>query len=209
MTPLSVFQRLLNVGYEQIEENTASFFAKKSGDTLELLFEGSNGKTDWKNNFDFPARPYHEMKDRWFVHRGFCRVWKTIKPRIEFMVKDRSVKKIIVAGYSHGAAIAVLCFEYCVFNRPDIARDIYGMGFGCPRVIWGHLNERVKARYKNFTVFRNGKDIVTHLPPVLFGFHHVGTVARIGYEIKQGPFRSHYPENYIKALENLSRRCEE
>ena len=108
------------------------------------------------------------MKHRWFVHRGFLRVWKTIRDEIKEQVINPNIKHIIVAGYSHGAAIAVLRHEYCVFNRPDI--EISGYGFGAPRVVWGWLNKTVKRRFDNFYVIRNCRDIVTHVPPALFGY---------------------------------------
>ena len=40
------------------------------------------------------------------------RVWKAIKPHITDAVHDMDVKKIVVIGYSHGAAIATtICFR--------------------------------------------------------------------------------------------------
>ena len=202
---LELFNLVRSVPYIQLEENTASYFVRCDGDTLYLLFEPSNGKTDWKNNFDFPAKPYREMKDLWFVHRGFLRVWKTIEPHIAALVADKHIRRIVVAGYSHGAAIALLCHEYCVFHRPDIAPFIEGYGFGCPRVVWGLLKKSLKVRFKNFTVVRNHTDLVTHVPPWIFGFHHVGKFLRIGKKMKVGMVKSHYPENYVAALEEYER----
>lgn len=193
-----LYNWVLTAKYIQLEENAASYCTEVSGDTLYILFEWSNGKVDWKNNFDFPARPYGEMKHRWFVHRGFLRVWKTIRDKIKAQVIDPNIKHIIVAGYSHGAAIAVLCHEYCVFNRPDI--EISGYGFGAPRVVWGWLNKTVKRRFDNFYVIRNCRDIVTHVPPTLFGYRHVGNMIKIGVRGKYGLIDSHRPENYETEL---------
>lgn len=204
-TMLQLFKQILGAPYIQLEENAASYYVQRDGETLYLLFEASNGATDWKNNFDFPAKPYKEMKTLWFVHRGFLRVWKTIEPHVAESVADPSVKKIVVGGYSHGAAIAVLCHEYCVFHRPDIADKIEGYGFGCPRVIWGPLKKNMKARFENFTVIRNDTDIVTHLPPCLFFFRHVGQILHVGKGKKYGIFGSHYPDKYIAELEIMER----
>lgn len=199
-TLLTLFEWVLQVPYHQLEENAASYFTKRDGDTLYLFFEKSNGKEDWKNNFDFPAKPYREMKDLWFVHRGFLKVFKTIEPYIEAEVNDPTVKHIVIGGYSHGAALALLCHEYCVFHRPDIAKEIYGAGFGCPRVVWGKLNKRLKARFAQFVVIRNCRDLITHLPPWLFGFRHVGKMYKIGCHERYGIIKSHYAENYLKEL---------
>lgn len=195
-----LFERTLRAPYIQIRENAASYLVQREKDTLYLLFEKSNGATDWRNNLDFPAKPYREMTERWFVHRGFLRVFKTIEPLIAPYIADRGVKRIVISGYSHGAALALLCHEYCVYHRPDLAENIAGYGFGCPRVVWGFLRKKVKTRFKNFTVVRNCRDVVTHLPPCVFGYRHVGKILHIGRERNFGGIGSHRPESYLAEL---------
>lgn len=195
-----LYEKILRAKYTHLEE-TASFMYERENDTLYIYFEWSNGKTDWKNNFDFPAKPYRDMKNKWFAHRGFLKVWKVIEPHLEAVICDRSVKHILIGGYSHGAAIALLCHEYCKFNRPDIL--IEGYGYGCPRVVWGFLRKAVKQRFEGFTVVRNGCDLVTHVPPVFFGYRHAGEMLKIGQGKGYKPIQSHYPELYSKELELL------
>ncbi len=204
-TMLQLFEEILSVPYIQLKENSASYFVRRDTETLYLLFEGSNGKEDWKNNFDFPAKPYKEMEMLWFVHCGFLRVWKTIEPYIAENIADPCIKKIVIGGYSHGAAIALLCHEYCVFHRSDIADKIEGYGFGCPRVIWGFPRKNMRNRFTNFTVIRNCSDIVTHLPPILFFYRHVGLMLRVGKGKKYGLIGSHYPDKYIEELKIIER----
>ena len=198
-----LFKEVLEADYIHDENETASYYTKRDGSLLYIYFQWSNGKIDWKNNLDFPAKPYRDMKNRWYAHRGFLRVWKVIEPHIEASIRDESVKGIIIGGYSHGAAIALLCHEYCMFNRPDLAKKrlIFGVGFGCPRVVWGFLKEPVKKRFEYFYVVRNGCDLVTHVPPKLFGFRHVGSMLKIGQLEGYKPIESHYPENYLIELE--------
>lgn len=193
---LEKFDTCLNGEYIHIE-NDGSFAVQRSGEKLTLLFEWSNGATDWKNNLDFPAKPYRDMKNLWFCHRGFLKVWKSIEPHIAKEVFDLSVREIDIVGYSHGGAIAQLCHEYVKFNRPEV--EVRGYGFGAPRVLWGFASKAVKSRFKGFKIIRNGKDLVTHLPPVLFGFHHVCEVVRVGKS--KGQIKDHYPERYREALE--------
>ena len=192
-----LYTRILTARYKHLEE-TASFAFEREDDTLYIYFEKSNGKTDWKNNFDFPAKPYRDMKNKWFAHRGFLRVWKVIEPHLKAEICDLTVKRIIIGGYSHGAAIAVLCHEYCKFNRPDA--DIKGFGSGCPRVLWGLMRKAVKQRFDGFTVIRNGRDIVTHLPPAIYGFRHIGKMLKIGQRSGYNQFEAHYPKNYRNEL---------
>ena len=165
---------------------------------LRIFFECSNGLTDWKNNFDFPAKPYRDMEDKWYAHRGFLRVWKAIEPHLKDVIMNAGITTIEIFGYSHGAAIALLCHEYCKFHRPDVR--VYGYGFGSPRVIWGFPNKRVRERFKGFTMIRNKGDIVTHLPPTIFGFRHCRRVLTIG-DGSYGCIDAHRPESYITELD--------
>lgn len=205
MTLLNLFKRVLDAPHRQLEAETASFFVERENGTLRLLFEESNGRTDWGNNFRFlaiPKKPYKGMTDKWFVHRGFNRVWKVIEPELAGAIADPTVARIEIGGYSHGAAVALLCFEYCNYHRPDI--PVTGVGFGAPRVLWGPVPEAVRKRVEGFVVVRKGSDIVTHVPPALFGYRHAGTVCRI---LKVGdrfrPVNDHRPEEYANALSRL------
>ncbi len=175
--------------------------------TLYLLFEWSDGREDWKNNLDFPAKPYKRMSDTWHCHRGFLRVWKAMRDEVEEAVAkkfvelaDRQVKRIVCVGYSHGAAIALLATEdmafFCGGNIP-----VEGYGFGCPRVLWGKVPKAVKKRLSGFVSVRNVPDLVTHVPPALFGFKHVNLL-KVGKLGKYGPIKAHYASAYIEELKN-------
>lgn len=202
-------------------ENRASYCMKQSGRTLTLLFQKSNGLTDWINNFDFlprsqsnvyqcckavlcglslPATPYRHMENsvRWKCHRGFLRVWKSIEPYVADTVRNPQVSSIRIIGYSHGAAIAQLCYEYVRFHRPDVC--VVGYGFGAPRVVWGRPSQEVAERFEGFVAVRNGKDLVTYMPPRLVGFRHVGRLITLNRENSRGLIKDHYPEAYMMAL---------
>lgn len=193
------FSECLEIGDNYIHvENDGDFFVKRNGDTLRLFFEWSEDKADWLNNFKFlavPWKPYKGMRRTWFCHRGFLKVWKSIKPYIEAEILNLEVRRIEIVGYSHGAAIALLCYEYCIFHRHDC--EVHGVGFGCPRVFWGIVPKSVKKRFENFIVVRNGRDIVTHVPPALFGFRHVSQVLKIG---QTNRVADHRPEKYLLNL---------
>ena len=199
MTRLQLFKKVRSVKYTHLEPESASFFVERENDILRILFEESNGKTDWKNNFRFlarPTKPYKDMTAAWFAHRGFLGVWKVIEPHLAEPIADPTVTRIEIAGYSHGGAIALLCFEYCKYNRPDI--EVTGVGFGAPRVVWGPVPREVKKRMVDFVVIRNGGDIVTHVPPRIFGFRHIGKVEKVGKPVS--PFEDHFPSAYRNAL---------
>lgn len=183
-------------------ENAASFAVEREGlCRVKIYFEQSNGLVDWLNNLNFPARPYKRMKKAWFCHRGFLKVWKAAEPYLLADIHDLRVKKFEVVGYSHGAAVALLCYEYIKFCRPDA--EVTGVGFGCPRVLWGFAPREVKERFKGFIVVRNGRDLITHLPPALFGFRHVGELLKIGNGESVGMIKDHFPEVYENNVPQL------
>ena len=201
MTLKETFEQVTRPDYTHLDEETASYMVEREGDTLRLYFEKSNGKTDWRNNLRFlaiPKKPYKDMTAVWFAHRGFLKVWKIIEPHLAEQIADPTVKRIEIAGYSHGAAIALLCFEYCNYHRPDI--PVEGVGFGAPRVVWGIVPKQVKERMAGFLVVRNGKDLVTHLPPRVFGYRQMGRLKKVGASVD--PIKDHYPSAYTAALGN-------
>lgn len=211
-TLLEYGQRCYNANYIRVE-NSGDYAIERDGDTVYLLFQWSNGETDWLNNFDFPAKPYKDMGIEWKCHRGFLRVWKSIEPYIEKTVLDTTVKRFILIGYSHGAAIATLAHEYVWFHRPDLRdSNLEGYGFGCPRCYWGFtMCDELHERWKNFYPIRNCQDLVTHVPFLFMGFRHVGNLICIGdntYTLRKNKLKcidAHRWENYVYSLENKTK----
>lgn len=200
MNIYELFFTCINIPYKQVGVST-NYQTLKKGDTLYIFFQGSNGVNDWKNNFDFPIKPYKRMgKTVWFAHGGFLRAFKEVEPYLQELLLDKSYSKLVIAGYSHGAAIASLCHEYIYFNRLDLRNNLLGFGFGCPRVFWGFKIKEIEKRWENFTVVRNINDLVTHLPPAILGYRHVGKMLEIGKQKKYTPVQAHYPENILKEL---------
>lgn len=200
---INLFRRCLNANYVHTEKG-GDYAIEVEGDTLYLLFEWSDGVEDWQSNFDFPARPYKDMKPKWRCHRGFLRVWKDIRNDLEDYVAERlkyhpEITNIVCVGYSHGAAISVFATEDMEYLYGE-KYSVRGYGFGCPRVLWGIVPKEVKRRLSNFVAIRNIPDIVTHVPPMLFGFKHAGTLLKIGEKDKYSPVKAHYASAYIEEL---------
>lgn len=204
---LELFNKCISASYTQVD-NDGDYAIQKIGDTLFLYFQWSNSKADWINNFDFPATPYNDMGDKWYCHRGFLRVWKSIKPYVKDQIMDPEIKRIVTVGYSHGAAIAGLAYEYIWYHREDLRDSISGFAFGCPRFFFSS-NKKIRERWANFKVIRNNNDIVTHLPPAIFGFHHVGKLIRLKnkYYVDKSAWlnciNDHMDQNYRNSLENF------
>lgn len=166
--------------------------------TAHIYFQASNGLQDWKNNLSFPARLYAVSDGKnHYAHGGFVRVWESVKDEIDEMLSKRNISCAVCVGYSHGAALALLCYYHLSVTHPDIRQSIYGYGFGCPRVICGRTDGDI---WDNFTVIRNIDDIVTHLPPAIFGYRHVGHMLKIGEKGKYSRTDAHRPENILHEL---------
>lgn len=200
-----LFRRCVERRYIHVE-NAGDYATDRIGDALYIYLQCSDGVTDWKNNLDFPAKPYRRMgRMVWLAHRGFLRVWKSVEPYLARDVADRSVKRIVTVGYSHGAALAVLCHEYVWFCRPDLRDALEGYGFGCPRVFWGVRTKDLMRRWAHFTVIRNIDDLVTHVPPVWLGYSHVGGLVEIGERGRYTAIDAHRQENILTELEAWER----
>lgn len=196
MNIYELFKECLNTKYVAAG-CCANYAVRQSGGTLYIFFEKSVGTNDWKNNFSFSAKRYEGL----FVHSGFLSVWEKILPQIKEHIFDQSIKSIIVTGYSHGAAIALLCHLFLQKHRPDIKSSVQSYGFGCPRVLFGLSRKKAKQYFKNFTVVRNIDDIVTHLPPAIFGYFHVGNMLKIGKKGTYSRVDAHREANILKELQ--------
>lgn len=199
-----------NVSYA-IDENHFNKGKKDEFISLIIYFQGSNGENDWKANFKFykkiySRRPYKGMETKFRVHAGFLECWKQVEDIIKEKIKNPLIKKITICGYSHGAALAVLCHECCWFNRNDIVKNenLMTFAFEAPRVYASfRVKKSLKERWNNCYVFRNSNDIVTHLPPILFGYTHVGKLVKIGRRDRyrfMNSVSAHRPEKVYNAL---------
>ncbi len=195
-----LFISCLEADYSDVE-NGGSFAYVRDGELLYLFFEKSNGGEDWMNNLSYHAVSRGRAFDEWFCHEGFLRVFESVLPYIEPLILNPTVRKIVSVGYSHGAALTLLCHEYIYGARTDIRDNCLGFGFGCPRVVWGTVKGEGE-RWRSFYMIRNIGDIVTHLPPRALGYRHVGNVIEIGASEKYSGIDAHRAENYILELEN-------
>ncbi len=202
----ALFTRCLNARYITTAED-GNYAIELDGRTLYLLFEHSNGIEDWKNNFDFPVSPYKNMNPVWQCHRGFLRVWRGMQEELEervayILARNQRINSIVCVGYSHGGALAVFATEDMEYLH-GARCNVSGYGFGAPRVLFGIVPREIKHRLRNFITVRNIPDLVTHLPPLVFGFQNAGTLKRIGKRGKYTPVSAHFSESYLAELEAL------
>lgn len=199
----TAFQECLTAEYSH-GENAVSFSADIRGNRLTIFFEPSNGQEDWDNNLDFATVPY---LDGTRCHGGFLRVFESARPILKPFLLDPAVEEAFIVGYSHGAALALLChLELCV-RRPALCGNCITLAYGMPRVLAGKLSPALAPSLATFYRIVNEGDIVTHLPPRLFGFRHVGNRISIGKRGRYSPVDAHRPENYLASLEEKKKNC--
>ena len=186
---------------------------------LYIYFQCSFEGIDWFRNFFFLAKKkqlYKNMDIGFKVHGGFYTAWK----EVEYIILDKITEKtkekkefkwkeITIVGYSHGAALAGICHEFVWFHRYDLVKNnkLWGFGFECPRFYAGtHLNKYLKERWENFIIIRTNNDLVTHLPPKIFGFSHVSKPLTLKGDcslidnILPKSIKSHYPQVVMDAI---------
>lgn len=201
-----LFQHMWAVKYETYGDSVDIGFEER-GNVLYIYLEASDEISDWVLNFVFTKKPYKDMEIPYKVHSGFLKCWKSIEDVVIAKIKPIMYKQIIIMGYSHGAALAMLCHECVWYHRPDLRSTSFTIAIDGPRVYAGFkVKKELKERWERFYLIRTGSDVVTHVPPKLFGYTHVGTVIELG---KKNIFRfikDHYPDvimNAIKERENL------
>jgi len=197
-----------DIQYQQVGDSVNYAFLEE-GTILYIFFEGSNSITDWVRNFLFGKKPYKDMEIPYRVHRGFLAAWKEVEDIIIAKIKDPKWTKIVIVGYSHGGALAGFCHECVWYWRPDLRDVIEGYGFEAPRFYAGwHVKKALKERWEKFTVIRTNCDIVTHCPPWLFRYCHVGKILKVKGDTSLAPkkwyipkcVKSHYPQVVYDAL---------
>ncbi len=156
-------------------------FLRKTGDTLQISFRGSDSPKDWLTSLSFWKKtiPYGNVLSPIRVHAGFINAYKT--PRVRDSIRQwvsGDVRRVRLCGHSYGAALAVLCAVDIEYNFPD--RDVEAIIFGCPRVGNAAFARSYDKRVFKTVRVENGNDIVTRLPPRMFGYRHVGALFHIG-----------------------------
>jgi hypothetical protein len=191
---ITLFEKTLR-GPWSTAGNDTQYRVEVIDDIVYLFFQGSSQDRDWKYNFDFPATPYKNQPVPWKAHRGFVNAWKAAEDQVMMDVaKVKGKRKLIIAGYSHGGALAVLAHEDLFYHHADPTTYT----FGAPRVLW--LPKRsILSRFEKLTNIANRGDIVTHVPPCLIGYCHAGKAKRIGCNRMISHF-PHYKEAYKESL---------
>lgn len=211
MTLLELFQKVLDIEYNVIGDDVDYAF-EENGDQLIIVFKESDSKVDWKRNFAFKKKPYKDMNVPYRVHGGFLKSWKEVEDIVIAKITETKengeykFNSIYVTGWSHGGALTMLCHECVWFHRPDIRKNCFSVSFDGPRVYGGRkVKPELRERWEHFFEVVNDTDIVTKVPPRLFGFTHVGNIIHIGRDAGYGIIKSHYDSSIMTSLKEIEK----
>lgn len=180
------------------KKHELNYKIERNGNTLTLYFEDSNGKKDWKDNLFFLpvfVKAYKKCLNHLIVHVGFKNEYHSGNDQIMKELIDEyhnhQTDKVIIAGWSNGAAMSMLAAEDFFF-RTGIKPTV--VNFGCPMVCFDKLSAQyIKDCCEEVREYCNNNDVVTKVP--LF-FEHVNKIA-VGDEYK---FKKLFdPWNYHQA----------
>jgi predicted lipase len=129
--------------------------------------------------------PYGNARSKIRVHYGFLRSYKSVRETIHTIVEETIAHNnptipVITIGHSLGGALANLCaldlqYQFSEGKFKHISRYVKSMTVGSPRVGNGAFVKSYNKRVPHTYRFDGTRDIVTRLPPWLFGFRHVDT----------------------------------
>lgn len=200
-TPTSnIFTKVLSINCKEIG---VQYFMGKKDNTLLISFRGTDSLKDWKTDFKFWKKriPYGNSQSKIRVHSGFIDAYQDecVRDQIHKVITD-NISSIYVTGHSLGAALATLCALDLQYNFPDKFYEV--TLFGCPRVGNKAFSKSYNKRLIKTIRIENGNDIVTKIPPPIFGFRHIGIRLHIG-KMRSFLFTSssaHKVENYYECL---------
>ena len=196
---MGIFEKPWN--YREPIGDTELYYNINNG-TLELCFMGSNDLKlswkDWAYNFAFWRWFRKDSQGKIFsVHWGLYKKWLLIKKFIFSLIVHHKPTKIIITGYSQGAALATYCHRDFV--------DEFG-GLQPHTVIAGNPKcfgiiglKRQRKVCESIVSYMNGNDVVTKIPFFMF---HVGQIKLIGKKRKL--FKLSIKDHFLEYYRNIT-----
>ncbi len=196
--PFDGSDRLISVN---CNKSGIQYYIRIIGDVLCITFRGTDSLKDILSDSRFFRNklPFCNPDGRVKIHRGFLNAYMSpgIYDRIHSYITDE-IREIYICGHSLGGALSLVCGYdlFCLFPQKKYHITV----FGCPRI--GNL--AFKNEFNRFLPdtlrIENGNDIVTKIPPAVFGFHHVGNLRHTGKARIYGIYSiaDHSVSEYIK-----------
>ncbi len=182
----------------------------KNGDTVAVVFRGTQRAEEWLKDFDAEHVPYQPVAGFGMVHDGFQKIYDTTIASVKAGLSVCGARsRTVIIGHSLGAALSVL-------SAPDIARNAAqgnppevhsfagpraaGPDRGALSLFAEEFDKTIPACYRMV----NRWDIVPHLPPAVMQFQHVGTAVGLDGGFTLDLARAHsLMLSYLPGLKHL------
>lgn len=142
MKPWELFEEIKNTQFIQ-SGDCVDWAVKEYPEekVIRLIFEESCEKRDWRNNFDFPAKPYKQQENVLWFARGWGNAYKSCNDEIMTALiqmvencRKKGFYSVEICGWSYGGAMALLAAEDYNYRTHDKAGIVT---FGAPKPLWG------------------------------------------------------------------------
>jgi predicted lipase len=183
----------------------------KNGDTVAVVFRGTQRAEEWLKDFDAEYVPYQAVAGFGNVHDGFQKIYDTTAASVKTGLNASGTRtRTLIIGHSLGASLSVLCAPDVAKNaaqgEPPEVHSFAGPrtagpdGGGVTSLFADRFDKTIPACYRMV----NHWDIVPHLPPAVMQFHHVGTAVGLDGGFTLDLVRAHsLTLSYLPGLKHL------
>ncbi len=182
---VEIFDDIINIDIGKVEW---SFGFK--GDILYIVFRGSDGKADWKDNLTYEQVNYEMMDIK--LHKGFYEnQYLLAKREIVEYVYNKKIRNIIVTGHSLGGALATIC----AFDLKSYFKDydISCVAIASPRSGDKNYKKEFNKLGINTIVIQYKNDMVVKVPPrKIFNYNKIKLFGKIPFIIPKMPLIINY-----------------
>jgi len=182
------------------------------GKVLYINFKGSDSLKDYFYNLSsLPIQaPYKDMRDKYYVHKGFSKLYHVARDDIHKKFKKEKPKKIVIIGHSLGGALATLCYADFMWHKKNVDDygdvKIVGLASGCPRVGFKRGFDNFKKYTKGLTRLTFNSDLIPSVPFKFLGYKHVGEHSHFGdknwWPLLPSVIYHHFRESYLNHLKD-------
>ena len=184
----------------------AGIFFSYQGDYF-LVFRGTIALQEWVMDFNFIPVKFKKGSEE--VHRGFYRVYQSVKPAVAGLKEKLSDHKgrLYICGHSLGGTAAVFSALELAEFHPNL------ITFACPKTGNKAFASRVDEQIKSYRRYELKGDPLPELPPgkiplTDFEFAHAGKPVKLQLPDEKKRVKAvkdrllvHLPSTYIKAVQ--------
>jgi len=172
--------------FKTFDSQTIQGYTEEQNNTLSIVFSSSNQDIDWKNHLLFFKKriPYEGTNKRIKVHAGFINEYSQeairdyLLGKVKKFIENNPSGLVEVVGHSYGAALAILCALDIQYHYNNVRLNCVALS--APRVGNRHFEDSFNKRVINYKMIYKGSDLVTALPPSLFGYKQVRKTIHLG-----------------------------